>query len=125
MRSKRFVSTIVRLIALAVLISSAPGAAGALDGSGERTFELQRDLRTVRPRVEREPRAAAYDLQALQRRLHERRIEAPRDPRLQRLEIEARQLRWQADRAARRRAAAADLPRASSLTTRAPIEQRR
>jgi hypothetical protein len=125
MRSKRFVSTIVRLIALAVLISSAPGAAGALDGSGGRTFELQRDLRTVRPRVEREPRAAAYDLRGLQRRLHERRIEAPRDPRLQRLEIEARQLRWQADRAARRRAPAADLPRASALTMRPPIGQPR
>jgi hypothetical protein len=125
MRSKRFVSMIVRLIALAVLISSAPGAVGAFDRSGGRTFELQRDLRTVRSRVEREPRASAYDLRGLQRRLHEGRIEAPRDARLQRLEIEARQLRWQADRAARWRATAADLPRASALTMRAPIEQPR
>lgn len=124
MRIKRFASTIGRLIALAVLISSAPGAVGALDRSGG-TFELQRDLRTVRPRVEREPRASSYDLERLQRRLHERRIEAPRDPRLQRLEIEARQLRWQADRAARRRTTVGDPARASALTARAPIEQPR
>jgi hypothetical protein len=110
---------------VALLIGSPFGAVGAFDRSGARTFELQRDLRTVRPRVEREPRASAYDLRGLQRRLHEGRIEAPRDARLQRLEIEARQLRWQADRAARWRATAADLPRASALTMRAPIEQPR
>jgi hypothetical protein len=124
-RSKLPASIIVRLIALALLSASPFGAVGALDRAGGLTFELQRDLRTVRPRVEREPRASAYDLERLQRRLHERRIEAPRDPRLQRLEIEARHLRWQADRAARRRATLGDPPRASALTVRAPIEQPR
>jgi hypothetical protein len=125
MRSKRRGSVIVQLSLVALLIGSPFGAVGAFDRSGARTFELQRDLRTVRPRVEREPRASAYDLRGLQRRLHEGRIEAPRDARLQRLEIEARQLRWQADRAARWRATAADLPRASALTMRVPIEQPR
>ncbi|MGH6901750.1 MAG: hypothetical protein ACREIR_03325, partial [Geminicoccaceae bacterium] len=125
MRSKRPASIIVRLIAFALLGASPSGAVGALDRAGGRTFELQRDLRTVRPRVEREPRASAYDLERLQRRLHERRVEAPRDPRLQRLEIEARELRWQADRAARRRTTVGDPPRASALTVRAPIEQPR
>jgi hypothetical protein len=125
MRSKRPAAIMVRLIALALLCAGPSGAAGALDRAGARTFELERDLRTVRPRVERAPRASAYDLERLQRRLHERRIEAPRDPRLQRLEIEARQLRWQADRAARRQTALGNPPRASALTARAPIEQPR
>jgi hypothetical protein len=126
MRSKRRGSVLVHLSLVALLITSPFGAVGAFDRAGGRTFELQRDLRAVRPRVEREPRASAYDLERLQRRLHERRIEAPRDPRLQRLEIEARQLRWQADRAARQRVTAAELPRA--LTMRAvppPIVQPR
>jgi hypothetical protein len=125
MRSKRRGSVLVHLSLVALLITSPFGAVGAFDRAGGRTFELQRDLRAVRPRVEREPRASAYDLERLQRRLHERRIEAPRDPRLQRLEIEARQLRWQADRAARR-ATAADLPRALTMRAApAPIAQPR
>jgi hypothetical protein len=121
MRSKRPASIMVRLIALALLCAGPSDAGGALDRAGARTFELERDLRTVRPRVERAPRASAYDLERLQRRLHERRIEAPRDPRLQRLEIEARRLRWQADRAARRGTTLGNPPRASALTVRAPI----
>jgi hypothetical protein len=114
---------IVSLILAAALITSAHGTAGAFDRSGARIFELQRDLRTLRPRTLREPRTSAYDLRNLERGLHEVRLDAPRDPRLPSLELEARELRWQADRTARRRATAGDLPRSAALTARAPIEQ--
>jgi hypothetical protein len=113
----------VRLILGAALLASAHGTAGALDRSGARIFELQGDLRTVRPRTLREPRASAYDLRNLERRLHEAQLDAPRDPRLPSLEIEARELRWQADRTARRRTTAADLPRSAALSARTPVEQ--
>ena len=69
--------------------------------SGARTFELQRDLRTLRARVERAPRASSFDLQSLQRRVRAQRTEDPRDPRLQELALELARLRAQADRAAR------------------------
>ena len=45
------------LVLVAVLIAAPLGSAGGLDRSGARTFELQRDLRTVRPQAERAPRA--------------------------------------------------------------------
>jgi len=119
----RRAAPIVRLILAAGLITSAPGSAGAFDRSSPRTFELQRDLRTVRPRTLREPRAAAYDLRNLERRLHEAQLEAPRDPRLPNLELEARELRWQADRHARRSATAAALPRRAALAAQAPRDR--
>ena len=122
--SKRRAAVLVRLIVAALLIAS-PRAGSAFDGAGARTLELQRDLRSVRPRVDRAPRASAYELRNLERRLHDRQIDAPRDPRLPGLEIEARELRWQADRSARRRATAADLSRSAALTTGAPIAKPR
>jgi len=122
MSSKRHAARVVRLILVGLLIAG-PRAGSGFDGGG-RTFELQRDLRTVRPRVDRQPRASAYDLRNLARRLHEERIDAPRDPRLFELESEARRLRWQADRNARL-PASADRPRASALATGAPMAKSR
>jgi hypothetical protein len=122
MRCVRRASPIIRLLLAAGLITGAHGSAHAFDRSGPRIFELQRDLRTVRPRTLREPRAAAYDLRNLERRLHKAQLDAPRDPRLPGLELKARALRWQADRNARPRAIAADLPRRAGLTAPAPVE---
>jgi hypothetical protein len=110
----------VRLIVVAILIAVPLAAASALDRAGGRTFELQRDLRTLRQQVERAPRASSFDAKELQRRLHDRRIDDPRDLRLQGLAIELRHLRAKADRAARRPGAAA-LPRNSPLSAPAPI----
>jgi hypothetical protein len=124
MKSKNYAVTAVRLFLVAVLIASPLGAAGGLDRSGARTFELQRDLRMLRPQVERAPRTSSFDLKELQRRLHDRRIDDPRDPRLQGLARELQYLRAKADRAARRPSAAA-LPRSSPLSSPAPIEKPR
>ena len=117
--SRRRAAVLVGLILAGLLVAS-PRAGGAFDGGGARTFELQRDLRTLRPRVERAPRAAAYDLSNLERRLHDRRIDASRDPRLPGLEIEARRLRWQADRNARP-PMTADRSRTPALAAAAPL----
>ena len=106
------------LILVAVLIGSRLGTAGGFEDSGARTFELQRDLRTLRARVERTPRASSFDLQSLQRRVRAQRTEDPRDPRLQELALELARLRAQADRAARRSADAA--PRSTSAQLDAP-----
>jgi hypothetical protein len=123
MKSKHYAATCVRLIVLAMLIG-APLGVSARDRSGARTFDLQRDLRTVRPQVERAPRASSFDLKELQRRLHDRRIDDPRDPRLQELGLELHHLRAKADRAARGPSAAA-LPRSSPLSAPAPVEKPR
>jgi hypothetical protein len=56
---------IFRLMLAAALIASEHGSVHAFDRSGARILELQQDLRTVRPRTLREPRAAAYDLRNL------------------------------------------------------------
>jgi hypothetical protein len=115
---------VARLILLAVLSATPPGTGSAFDRPGARTFDLQRDLRMVRPRVERAPRASSFDLKELQRRLHDRQIEDPREPRLRELALELQHLRAKADRAARRPSAAA-LPRSSALSSPAPLEKPR
>jgi hypothetical protein len=92
---------IAPLILVAVLIGSPFGAAGG-SGSGARTSELQRELRTLRARVERAPRGARFELENLQRRLRAERTENPRDPKLEELALELGQLRAEADRAPRR-----------------------
>ena len=56
MSGRRRAFLIVRLI-LAGVVTLSPRAGSAFDGGG-RTFELQRDLRRVRPRVERGSKAA-------------------------------------------------------------------
>jgi hypothetical protein len=123
MRSKRCAVTIARLLAAAVLSAIPLEAGSGFDRSDARTFELERDLRSVRPRVERAPGRSSFALKDLQRRLHDRQIEDPRDPGLQQAEIELRHLRAKADRTARRPATAAVLPRSSPLSTPAPIER--
>lgn len=123
-KSKNYTGASVRLIVVAMLIAAPLGAVSGLDISGARVFELQRDLRTVRPEVERAPRASSFQLKELQRRLHERRSDHPHDPRMQELAIELRHLRAKADRAARGPSAAA-LPRSSPLSLPAPIEKPR
>jgi hypothetical protein len=109
---RRELTAIARLILVAVLIASPPGTAGGFADSDARTFELQRDLRTLRHRVERAPRAARFDLRSLQRRVRAQRTESPRDPKLQELALELDQLRAKADRAARSSATAT--PRSTS-----------
>ena len=102
--------------AVVVLLLDAAIASERFD---TRTIWLQRDLHTLRAQVERAPRASSFDLKDLERRLHGRRLAAPRDSRLQELELEARRLRWQADRAASRRA---DAPRGSApMIAAAPV----
>ena len=120
MKGKNYRAAGAPLVLVAVLIAAPLGAAGGLDRSGARTFELQRDLRTLRPQIERAPRASSFDLKELQRGLHERPIDDPRDQRLQELALELRHLRAEADRAARRPGAAA-LPRSSPLSAPASI----
>ena len=116
---------VARLILVAVLLGSPLGTAGGFEDSGARTFELQRDLRALRARVERAPRASSFDLQGLQRRLREQHTENPRDPRLEELALELDHLRAKADRAARRSAPAALLPSSLPLSTSAPIDKSR
>jgi hypothetical protein len=124
MKGKNYAAAGTRLVVMAVLIAAPLGTTSAFDRSGARTFALERDLRTVRPQVERAPRASSFELKELQRRLHDRRIDDPRDPSLQGLGLELRQLRAKADRAVRR-PAVADLPRTSPLSAPAPIEKPR
>jgi hypothetical protein len=123
MRNRR--STIIwRLLTIAVLSAHPLVTASAIDRSDARILELQRDLQSARSRAERAPRASSFELDDLQRRLHDRQIEAPRDPRLQELEIELRRLRAKADRNATRPGAAV-LPRTSPLAVQVPIEKPR
>jgi hypothetical protein len=124
MQKKKAARAVARLILLSLLIAAPLGTTSAFDRSGARTFELERDVRTVRPRVERAPRASSFELKELQRRLHDRRIDDPRDPRLDDLGLELHRLRAKADRTARRPSAAA-LPRTSPLSSPAPIEKPR
>jgi hypothetical protein len=115
-------TAIARLILVAALIGSPFGAAGG-SGSDARTSEMQRELRTLRPRVERAPRAARFDLENLQRRLRAQRTENARDPNLDELALELGQLRAEADRAARRSATPGLRPSSSPRRGSAPIER--
>jgi hypothetical protein len=124
MEGKHHPAVVAYLILLSVLIAAPLGATSAFDRSGARMFELERDLRTLRPQVERAPRASSFELKELQRRLHDRRIDDPRDPRVPALGLELQRLRAKADRAARR-PSAATLPRTSPLSAPAPIEKPR
>ena len=114
-------TAITRLILVAVLTGSPFGAAGGF-GSDARTSELQRELRTLRARVEHAPRAMRFELRNLQRRLHVQRTENPRDPTLEELALELGQLRAEADRAARRSTAPGLGPESSSRRGVAPID---
>lgn len=109
----------VACLLVIVLIASPLGMARAIDRSDSRVLELQQDMRSVRSRVERAPRAASFELDALQRDLHDLWIEDPRDPRLQELGIELRRLRAKADRGARSPVTAV-LPRRWPLAGPAP-----
>lgn len=124
MRSKPRADTAIGLLVVVALTASPLELAGALDPSGARSLELQRDLRSIRSRVERAPRASSSDLKNLRRRLDGQRGDDPRDAWLQELALEVRHLRATADRAARRPSAGA-LPRKSPLSTPAPSEKPR
>jgi hypothetical protein len=124
MKDKKHVAAVACLVLMNALIAARLGAASGLDRSGPRAFELERDLRTLRPRVECAPRASSFDLKELQRRLHDRRIEDPHDRRLQDLALELQHLRAKADRAARRPGIAV-LSRSPPLSSPAPIEKPR
>jgi hypothetical protein len=114
---KRELTAIARLILVAILLGSPLGTAGGFADSDARTFELQRDLRMLRQRVERAPRASRFDLRSLQRRVRAQRTENPRDPKLQELALELDQLRAKADRAARRSATATPRSTSAQLDT--------
>jgi hypothetical protein len=122
MRGKRGGSAVGCLLTIAILSTTPP--ANAIDRFDARVLELERVLRSTRSRVERAPRASAFDLENLQRRLHDLAIDEQRDPRVQELEVELRRLRAQADRNAYR-CRAAMLPRTSPLAVPTPIEKPR
>jgi hypothetical protein len=124
MRGKRGGFAIGYLLTIVALSASPVASASAIDRSDARVLELQRDLRSMRSRVERAPRAASFALESLQRRLHDLRIDKPRNPRLHALQTELRRLSAKADRAADRRGAAM-LPRSSPLADAVPIEKPR
>ena len=124
MRGKRGGAAIGCLLTIVVLSASPLAPARAIDRSDARLLELQRDLRSVLPRVEGAPRASSFDLENLQRRLHDLRVDAPHDPRVQALQTELRRLRAKADRNADRPGATM-LPRTSPLADPAPIEKPR
>jgi hypothetical protein len=65
-------------------------------GVGSERFEWE--LRGLRTRVEREPRASHYELERARRELSELWVERSRDPRLTRLDEKIRDLQWRADR---------------------------
>jgi hypothetical protein len=122
MRGKRGGAAIGRLLAT-VLSASTPAPAHGMDRSDARVLELERDLQWTRSRVERVPHASSFDLERLQRRLHDLRMDEPRDPRVQELEVELHRLRAQADRTADRHRAAL-LPRTSPLSVPGPHRHR-
>ena len=91
-------------LAAAVLVglAAAPvmgGAAGERLRVGSERLEWQ--LRGLRTRVEREPRASDYELERARREMTQLRVERSHDPRLLRLEQQIRDPQWRADRAAR------------------------
>jgi hypothetical protein len=95
--------------ALLVALAAVPVAGGSADERlGLGTDRLQNELRTLKTRVDRAPRATAYDLDRARRRLSEQRLETPDDPRLLRLDQQIRDLQWRADRALRRPAGAGE-----------------
>jgi hypothetical protein len=124
MRGKRGGSAVGCLLTIVVLSASPLAPARAIDRSDARVLELQRELRLVRPRVEGAPRTSSFDLENLQRRLHDLRIDAPRDPRVQTLQTELRRLRAKVDRNAGSPGGAM-LPRASPLADPTPVEKPR
>jgi hypothetical protein len=124
MRGKRGGSAIGYLLTIAVLSAGPLAPARAIDRSDARVLEVERDLRSVRSRVERAPRASAFELENLQRRLHDLRIDAPRDPRVQTLQTELRRLRAKAERNADRPQTAMH-PRSLPLAAPAPIAKAR
>jgi hypothetical protein len=124
MRGKRGGAAVGCLLTIVILSASPLAPARAIDRFDPRVLELERALRSTRLRVERAPRASAFDLENLQRRLHYLAIDEQRDPRVQELEVELRRLRAQADRNAYRPRAAM-LPRTSPLAVPTPIEKPR
>jgi hypothetical protein len=124
MRGKRGGSAVGYLLTIAVLSASPLTPANAIDRYDARVLEFERDLQSTRSRVERAPRRSSFDLETLQRRLHDLRIDAPRDTRVQTLQTELRRLRAKADRNADHPDAAM-LPRTSPLADPVPIEKPR
>jgi hypothetical protein len=124
MRGKHGGSPIGWLLTVVVVSACLLPPARAIDRSDARVLELQRGLRVVSPRVQAAPSASSFDLENLQRRLHDLRIDAPRDPRVQELATELRRLHAHADRNADRPSAAVR-PRTSPLAAHAPIQKPR
>jgi hypothetical protein len=124
MRRKKARAAVAHVLLVGGLVAMPPAVANAIDRFDARVLELERDLRSTRSRVERAPRASAFDLENLQRRSHDLRIDDPRNPTTQELEVELRRLRAKAERAVERPATAA-LPRRSPLADPAPIEKPR
>ena len=101
---RQFVAALAAALTLVILAGSGRARAGDLRGAG--TEDLRWELRTLSPRIDREPRATAYDLKQLQRRLFEQRIDRPNDPALAGLELQLRHERWRADRLIEQRSTA-------------------
>jgi hypothetical protein len=76
--------------------TSAPGLASGPREPG--TLGIERDLRAIRTRIDRAPRASSFHLDQVERDLWEHRLDAPDDPKILHLEREIRDLRHDADR---------------------------
>jgi hypothetical protein len=76
--------------------ASVPGLAGEPKGPG--SLAIERDLRAIRARIDRAPRASSFDLDRASRDLWAHRLDAPDDPKVLHLEREIRDLRHDADR---------------------------
>ena len=76
--------------------TSAPGLAGEPKGPG--TLAIERDLRAIRTRIDRAPRASSFEIDRVERDLWAYGLDAPDDPKVLHLEREIGDLRHDADR---------------------------
>jgi hypothetical protein len=119
-RAGRWAWLIIPIAVACWPMASAPGLAGEPKGSG--SLAIERDLRAIRTRIDRAPRASSFHLDQVEHDLWEHRLDAPDDRRILHLEREILDLRHDADRHLRGEAASRglrDLP--SKRRMRGPI----
>jgi hypothetical protein len=119
-KATRWAWLIVPIAATCWPAVSAPGLAGEPKGPG--SLGIEHDLRAIRTRIDRAPRASSFDLDRVERDLWEHRLDAPKDPKVLHLEREIRDLRHDADRHLRGQTTSHGLRRLPDTTrTRVPI----
>jgi len=95
-RARRWAWLIVPIAVACWPGTSAPGLAAEPKGPG--TLGIERDLRAIRTRIDRAPRASSFHLDQVERDLWEHRLDAPDDPKILHIEREIRDLHHDADR---------------------------